>query len=100
MRDVARRAAHGVGLGLLAFALLGMGSFGGGRDTGTPARDFHATLIDADGAHVEVSRVTAGGDTSLEGDLGSTTSAASSSSPPARTAITCGRRSRCARARR
>jgi hypothetical protein len=47
-----------------------MGGFGGGRDAGLPARDFRATLTDLDGTRMEVQRVTAGGDTSLEGDLG------------------------------
>jgi hypothetical protein len=55
---------------LLGLGLLGMGGFGGGRQEGLPARDFRATLTDVDGNRMEVSRVTAGGDVSLEGDLG------------------------------
>jgi hypothetical protein len=71
MRDLVRSAARWVGAGLLGIGLLGMGALGGGgRDEGLPARDFRAVLTDADGTRVEVSRVTAGGDTSLEGDLG------------------------------
>jgi hypothetical protein len=54
----------------LALPLLGMGSFGGGREPGMPARDFHATFTDQDGARLEATRVTAGGDASLEGELG------------------------------
>ncbi len=57
-------------LALLALPLLGMGGFGGGRETGLPARDFKATFVDQDGNRVAVDRVTAGGDTSLEGELG------------------------------
>jgi hypothetical protein len=70
MRDVGRRAARWLGFGLLGLGLLGMGALGGGGDTGRPVRDFRATLTDADGTHVQVSRITVGGDTSLEGDLG------------------------------
>ena len=50
--------------------LLGMGSFGGGREEGQPARDFSATFTDVDGTRMTVTRVTSGGDASLEGDLG------------------------------
>jgi hypothetical protein len=49
--------------------LLGMGSTGG-RDVIHPAVDFHATLVDRDGATVEVSRFNIGGDVQLEGDMG------------------------------
>jgi hypothetical protein len=49
---------------------MGMGGFGGGRDQGLPARDFKAVLTDVDGHRMEVTRVTAGGDVSLEGELG------------------------------
>jgi len=59
------------GLGALTFGLLGMGALGGGgRDNGLPARDFRATFTDVDGIRVEASRVSAGGDASLEGDVG------------------------------
>ncbi len=54
----------------LAFGLVGMGGFGGGPSAGAPLRDFRASLVDADGTRVEVSRMTVGGDTVLEGDLG------------------------------
>jgi len=64
-----RPAAH-VLLVLLALPLLGMGSFGGGRESGLPARDFRATFTDQDGSRITATRVTAGGDTSLEGELG------------------------------
>ncbi len=50
--------------------LVGMGGFGGGREEGLPARDFSATFTDADGAKLAVTRVTSGGDASLEGELG------------------------------
>ena len=50
--------------------LVGMGGFGGGREEGLPARDFSATFTDVDGTRMTVTRVTSGGDASLEGDLG------------------------------
>jgi len=57
--------------GLLGLGILGMGALGGGgRDAGLPAKEFKATLTDADGTRVDVTRTTVGGDTSLEGDLG------------------------------
>jgi hypothetical protein len=55
---------------VLSLGLLGMGGLGGNRDSGLPARDFRAVLTDVDGTRMEVDRLTAGGDTSLEGDLG------------------------------
>ncbi len=70
MRHVGGRVARWIGFGVAGLALLGMGGLGGGRDTGTPARDFRATLVDLDGNRIEVSRVTVGGDTNLEGELG------------------------------
>jgi hypothetical protein len=57
-------------LAVLSLGLLGMGGLGGSRDSGLPARDFRAVLTDVDGTRMEVDRLTAGGDTSLEGDLG------------------------------
>jgi len=69
MDESGLRAAR-VGVALLALGLMGMGGFGGGRDTGAPAHDFRATLTDDDGTHVEATRVTVGGDTSLEGEVG------------------------------
>ncbi len=57
-------------LPVLALGIMGMGGLGGGRDTGLPAREFRATFIDADGTRVEATRVTAGGDTNLEGEIG------------------------------
>jgi len=53
-----------------SLGLLGMGGLGGGRDTGLPPRDYRATFTDVDGMRVEASHVTAGGDTSLEGEIG------------------------------
>lgn len=50
--------------------MLGMGAMGGGNGGGMPARDFRAALTDADGTHVEVNRLTVGGEISLEGDYG------------------------------
>ncbi|HLK10338.1 MAG TPA: hypothetical protein VKW76_03060 [Candidatus Binatia bacterium] len=70
MRALALRAARWAGFGLLAFGLLGMGSFGGGDRGVLPPADFHATLTDADGVHIDVSHLTMGGDATLEGDLG------------------------------
>jgi hypothetical protein len=57
-------------LAVLSLGLLGMGGLGGSRDSGLPARDFRAVLTDVDGTRMEVDRLTAGGDTSLEGDFG------------------------------
>jgi hypothetical protein len=57
-------------LAVLSLGLLGMGGLGGTRDSGLPARDFRAVLTDVDGTRLEVDRLTAGGDTSLEGELG------------------------------
>src|SRR5213593_2988610 len=68
MRHTRRQLSLAVAL--LALGLMGMGGLGGGRDTGLPAREFRATFIDADGTRVEATRVTAGGDTNLEGEIG------------------------------
>lgn len=57
-------------IALLSLALMGMGGFGGGRETQPPPRDFRAVFTDVDGNRMEVDRVTAGGDTSIEGELG------------------------------
>ena len=57
-------------LAVLSLGLLGMGGLGGNRDTGLPAHDFRAVLTDVDGTRMEVDRLTAGGDTSLEGEIG------------------------------
>jgi len=57
-------------LPVLALGIMGMGGLGGGRETGLPAREFRATFIDAVGTRVEATRVTAGGDTNLEGEIG------------------------------
>jgi hypothetical protein len=70
MGHSARLAARASVLGLLGLVLMGMGGFGGGRDQGLPARDFNAVLTDTDGNRMEVTRLTAGGDASLEGELG------------------------------
>ena len=55
---------------VLALGPMGMGGFGGGRETGLPQREFRATFTDVDGTRVEATRVTAGGDTNLEGEIG------------------------------
>ncbi|MGH7893244.1 MAG: hypothetical protein ACREQL_01165, partial [Candidatus Binatia bacterium] len=52
------------------FGILGMGALGGGRDAGAPLVDVHARLTDVDGGHVEVTHLSIGGDTTLEGELG------------------------------
>jgi len=57
-------------LAALSLGLLGMGGLGGNRDSGLPAHDFRAVLTDVDGTRMEVGRLTAGGDTSLEGEIG------------------------------
>lgn len=69
MRESVRRVARAAVAGTLSLGLLGMGGFGG-REPEAPARDFHATFVDVDGTHMDVNRVTAGGDASLEGELG------------------------------
>src|SRR2546428_6471442 len=50
--------------------LVGMGGFGGGPEEGPPARDLSATFTDVDRPRMTVTRVTSGGDPSLEGDPG------------------------------
>jgi len=70
MRHLARRVALATFLGVLGLGVLGMGGLGGGREAEPPARDFHANFTDSDGTRIEVSRVTTGSDTTLEGDLG------------------------------
>ncbi len=64
------RVARAVVLGLLWLPLSGMGSFGGGRDPGQPARDFRATFTDVDGTRMAATRVVVGGEASLDGELG------------------------------
>ena len=70
LRHSAHLVARALVLGALGVGLMGMGGFGGGRDQGLPARDFKAVMTDVDGNRMEVTRVTAGGDVSLEGELG------------------------------
>jgi len=70
MGHAARSAACAVTILLLATGAMGMGGFGGGREQGLPAREFRATLTDVDGTRMQVTGITTGGDTSLEGDLG------------------------------
>jgi len=70
MRDSGRPAARAFLVGLLGLGVMGMGSFGGGRETGMPARDFRATFTDAEGNRMAATRVTAGGEASLEGEVG------------------------------
>ena len=69
MRHLGRPLLRATILGVVALALAGMGGLGGGREE-APARDFRATFTDVDGARLDVSRVTTGGGTTLEGDLG------------------------------
>jgi len=68
MRHTGRQLS--LALLVLALGLMGMGGFGGGRETGLPQREFRATFTDVDGTRVEATRVTAGGDTNLEGEIG------------------------------
>ena len=70
MRSSSRLAACLLAVVLASPALLGMGSFGGGREPEVPTRDYRATFTDVDGTRMTVTRVTSGGDASLEGDLG------------------------------
>ena len=63
-------AARPLAVAMLATALMGMGSLGGGGGPGTPVRDFHATFTDVDGTQVTADHVSSGGGTTLEGDLG------------------------------
>src|SRR5438552_19159787 len=70
MRQLARPVALAAALAVTSPALLGMGGFGGGRDSEAPARDYRATFTDVDGTRIDAGRVTAGGDTTLDGDLG------------------------------
>jgi hypothetical protein len=70
MRDSGRAAARAFLVGLLGLGVMGMGGFGGGRETGLPARDFRATFTDAEGNRMAATRVTAGGEASLEGEVG------------------------------
>src|SRR5262245_18340894 len=70
MRHFARPAVRVALLGAVSLALMGMGGFGGGRESGEPPRDFSATFTDVDGKRMDVQRVTVGGDTSLDGELG------------------------------
>ena len=55
---------------VVAGSARGMGGFGASRDSGVPAKDYRAVLTDVDGKRMEVTRVTVGGDTMLEGELG------------------------------
>src|SRR6266581_414311 len=70
MRHSTRLAGCLLAVVLASPGLVGMGGFGGGREEGQPARDFSATFTDVDGTRMTVTRVTSGGDASLEGDLG------------------------------
>ncbi len=71
MRDARwRRLGRAALWTVLGAAMLGMGAMGGGGNGSMPLRDFRATLTDADDTHVEVNRLTVGGETALEGDYG------------------------------
>ena len=70
MGESGRRVARAFLLALLGIGLVGMGGFGGRHEPGQPARDFRATFTDADGTRMTATRVVAGGDTSLDGELG------------------------------
>jgi hypothetical protein len=81
MGDTRRPAVRAIVVTVLSLGLMGMGGFGGGRETGLPAKDFRATFTDRDGARMDVNRVTSG--------FPSTTSPACASSPSPRSAIAC-----------
>src|SRR3989442_12994825 len=68
MRESVRRVALAAILGGITVGLLGMGGFGG-REPEAPARDFRATFVDVDGAHMDVNRVTAGGEVRPAGEV-------------------------------
>ena len=70
MGDSRRVTGRAVLLCLLWLGLLGMGGFGGGREPGQPGREYKATFTDADGTRIAATRVLAGGDTNLEGEVG------------------------------
>jgi hypothetical protein len=70
MGHSARCAAWAMTIALLAPGVMGMGGFGGSRDEGLPGREFRGTLTDVDGTRIPVTRLTCGGDASLEGELG------------------------------
>jgi hypothetical protein len=70
MRDLARSLALVAAVTVASAALLGMGGFGGSRESEAPARDYRATFTDVDGTRIEAGRVTANGEVSLDGDLG------------------------------
>ena len=70
MRNLTRSVALAATIAAISPALVGMGSFGGGREPEVPTRDYRATFTDVDGTRIDASRVTAGGDTTLDGDLG------------------------------
>ena len=71
MSNFGRQAARWTAAALVCLGLMGMGALGGGgRENGLPARNFRAVFTDRDGTRLEVTHVTAGGDTLLEGDLG------------------------------
>lgn len=53
----------------VVLGLLGMGAMGG-RDAGAPLADVHAQLTDVDGARIDVTHLTVGGDTTIDGDVG------------------------------
>lgn len=70
MREHVRRTLR-IGAALpLVLGILGMGALGGGRDAGTPLPDYRAQLVDADGGRVDVTHLSVGGDTTLDGELG------------------------------
>jgi hypothetical protein len=70
MRHLVRTGARIGAIAFLSLGLLGMGGFGGGGQTEPPARDFRAVFTDVDGMRMDVTRVSAGGDASIEGELG------------------------------
>jgi hypothetical protein len=54
----------------LVLGILGMGALGGGRDASAPLTDVRARLVDVDGTQTDVSHLTIGGETTLDGDVG------------------------------
>ncbi|HZP40883.1 MAG TPA: hypothetical protein VFD84_05160 [Candidatus Binatia bacterium] len=74
MRETTRSAARLLIATLCSVVVagpaLGMGGFGGTRESGAPVREYRGVLTDVDGHRMELTRVTVGGDTTLEGELG------------------------------
>lgn len=70
MRHSGRPAARTAAIVLAAVGLMGMGGFGGGGESRPALHDYRATFTDVDGTRTSATNVSAGGEASLEGELG------------------------------